>query len=117
MAVNHLPPWARIAPPCSLADSLRKKDGRPSLTRLWRLRQDNAVTELAEEKRGQRILASLRSATLGNFGVCEAAGEGIFEMRVHVGAAFGSILCEWEQASGFESQQMHNTSEITLETR
>jgi len=35
-----------------------------------------------------RILARLRSATLGNFGDCEPIGEGVSEMRVHVGAGY-----------------------------
>jgi putative addiction module killer protein len=35
-----------------------------------------------------RILARLRGASLGNFGDCEAVGEGISEMRIHVGAGY-----------------------------
>lgn len=35
-----------------------------------------------------RILARLRSASLGNFGNCEPVGEGISEMRVHAGPGY-----------------------------
>jgi putative addiction module killer protein len=33
-----------------------------------------------------QILARPRSATFGNFGDCEPVGEGVSEMRIHVGA-------------------------------
>lgn len=32
-----------------------------------------------------RILARLRSASLGNFGDCEPVGDGVSEMRIHAG--------------------------------
>lgn len=35
-----------------------------------------------------RILARLKSAAFGNFGDCKPIGEGLSEMRVHVGAGY-----------------------------
>jgi putative addiction module killer protein len=35
-----------------------------------------------------RIAARIRSAQAGNFGDCEPVGEGISEMRVHVGPGY-----------------------------
>lgn len=49
---------------------------------------DEWLSHLADQKAKARILARLRSATLGNFGDCEAVGEGVSEMRVHVGAGY-----------------------------
>ncbi len=49
---------------------------------------DTWLSELADPKAKARILARLRSATLGNLGDCEPVGEGIFEMRVHVGPGY-----------------------------
>jgi len=46
------------------------------------------LSALTDPKAKARILARLRSATLGNFGDCEPVGEGISEMRIHVGAGY-----------------------------
>lgn len=46
------------------------------------------LSNLTDEKAKARILARLRSATLGNFGDCEPVGEGVSEMRVHAGAGY-----------------------------
>ncbi len=35
-----------------------------------------------------RVLARLKSAMFGNWGDCKPVGDGIFEMRVHVGAGY-----------------------------
>ena len=49
---------------------------------------DEWLSHLADHKAKARILARLTSATLGNFGDCDAVGEGVSEMRVHVGAGY-----------------------------
>ena len=49
---------------------------------------DAWLSHLADQKAKARILARLTSATLGNFGECEPVGEGVSEMRVHVGAGY-----------------------------
>jgi putative addiction module killer protein len=49
---------------------------------------DAWLSALTDPKAKARILARLRSATFGNFGDCEAVGEGVSEMRVHVGAGY-----------------------------
>ena len=46
------------------------------------------LSHLADQKAKARILARLASATFGNFGYCEPVGEGVSEMRVHVGAGY-----------------------------
>jgi len=49
---------------------------------------DAWLSALADSKAKARILARLRSATLGNFGDCKPVGEGVSEMRVHVGPGY-----------------------------
>src|SRR5260370_8216936 len=49
---------------------------------------DRWLSSLSDQKAKARILARLRSATLGNFGDCKPVGEGISEMRIHVGAGY-----------------------------
>ncbi len=49
---------------------------------------DAWLSGLSDVKAKARILARLRSATFGNFGDCEAVGEGVSEMRVHIGAGY-----------------------------
>ena len=49
---------------------------------------DAWLSGLADHKAKARVLARLRSATLGNFGDCEPVGEGVSEMRVHVGPGY-----------------------------
>jgi putative addiction module killer protein len=49
---------------------------------------DEWLSHLADQKAKARVLARLRSAILGNFGDCEPVGEGVSEMRIHVGAGY-----------------------------
>ncbi|MGO8799536.1 MAG: type II toxin-antitoxin system RelE/ParE family toxin [Roseiarcus sp.] len=49
---------------------------------------DEWLRALADLKARARILARLRSATFGSFGDCQAVGEGVSEMRVHVGPGY-----------------------------
>ena len=49
---------------------------------------DAWLSALADIKGKARILARLRSAALGNFGDCEPVGEGVSQMRVHVGPGY-----------------------------
>jgi putative addiction module killer protein len=49
---------------------------------------DAWLSGLADFKAKARVLARLRSATLGNLGDCEPVGEGVSEMRVHVGPGY-----------------------------
>jgi putative addiction module killer protein len=49
---------------------------------------DEWLSGLADQKGKARILARLTSAQHGNFGDCEAVGEGVSEMRVHFGPGY-----------------------------
>ena len=49
---------------------------------------DAWLSDLVDQKAKARILARILSATFGNFGDCEPVGEGVFEMRIHVGAGY-----------------------------
>jgi len=44
------------------------------------------LSDLSDYKAQARIIARIRSATFGNFGDSEPVGEGVSEMRIHVGA-------------------------------
>lgn len=46
------------------------------------------LSKLTDSKVKARVLARLRSATFGNFGDCEPVGDGISEMRIHVGPGY-----------------------------
>jgi putative addiction module killer protein len=49
---------------------------------------DAWISNVADQKAKARILALLLSATFGNFGDCEPVGDGVSEMRIHVGAGY-----------------------------
>jgi putative addiction module killer protein len=49
---------------------------------------DKWLTELTDNKAKARILARIRSAASGNFGDCEPVGEGVSEMRIHIGPGY-----------------------------
>lgn len=49
---------------------------------------DAWLSHLADRKAKARILGRLASAEFGNFGDSEPVGEGVSEMRIHVGAGY-----------------------------
>jgi putative addiction module killer protein len=56
---------------------------------LMRSREFDAwLKGLADLNAKARVLARLRSATLGNFGDCAPVGEGLSEMRIHCGPGY-----------------------------
>jgi probable addiction module antidote protein/putative addiction module killer protein len=67
------------------------------------------LSRLTDQKAKARILARITGAAFGNFGDCEPVGEGVSEMRVHVGAGYriyytrtgstGLCLAGWRRES------------------
>jgi putative addiction module killer protein len=49
---------------------------------------DEWLSHLADQKAKARILARLASAEFGNFGDSEPVGDGVSEMRIHVGPGY-----------------------------
>ena len=49
---------------------------------------DAWLSDRADQTGKARILARLRSATLGNLSDCEPVGEGVSEMRIHYGPGY-----------------------------
>lgn len=49
---------------------------------------DEWLAALRDDIGRARIIHRIRSAELGNFGDCEPVGEGVSEMRVHVGPGY-----------------------------
>lgn len=46
------------------------------------------LSGLTDQKGKARILARIAGATFGNFGDCKPVGDGVSEMRIHVGAGY-----------------------------
>jgi len=46
------------------------------------------LPQLRDKMAAMRIFKRLRSLQLGNFGDCTPVGEGVLELRVHVGAGY-----------------------------
>ena len=49
---------------------------------------DDWLTSLRDRVGKARILHRIDAATLGNFGECEPVGEGVSEMKIHVGPGY-----------------------------
>lgn len=49
---------------------------------------DEWLTDLKDKVGRARILHRIRAAELGNLGDCEPVGEGVSEMRIHVGPGY-----------------------------
>jgi len=49
---------------------------------------DRWLAGLEDRKAKARIVQRIRSAELGNFGDRKAVGDGVWEMRVHVGPGY-----------------------------
>lgn len=45
-----------------------------------------------------RVIARIRSAGAGNFGDCRPVGEGVSEMRIHVGPGYRLYYCRRDEA-------------------
>lgn len=45
-----------------------------------------------------RVIARIRSAEAGNFGDCRPAGDGVSEMRIHVGPGYRLYYCRRGEA-------------------
>lgn len=55
---------------------------------------DAWFSSLRDRQGKLRVQARIDRAELGNFGDCEPVGEGVFEMRVHVGPGYRIYFVE-----------------------
>jgi len=62
---------------------------------------DAWLSALADQKAKARILARIAAAKLGNFGDSEPVGEGVSEMRIHVGAGYRVYFTRTERTIYF----------------
>ena len=61
----------------------------PPMNSILRTDEFNAWLKALRDPIGKaRIIARIRSAEAGNFGDCEPVGNGISEMRIHVGPGY-----------------------------
>lgn len=49
---------------------------------------DDWLVSLRDLKARARIVTRIKNAELGNFGDCKSVGEGVYEMRIDVGAGY-----------------------------
>ena len=54
---------------------------------------DDWLENLKDQIGKARILARIRSAEAGNFGDCEPVGDGVSEMRIHIGPGYRVYYC------------------------
>lgn len=55
---------------------------------------DAWLTGLKDNLGRARIIHRIRSAELGNFGDCKPVGEGVSEMRIHVGPGYRAYFTQ-----------------------
>lgn len=55
---------------------------------------DDWFCSLRDRQSKLRVQARIDRAELGNFGDCEPVGEGVFEMRIHVGPGYRIYFVE-----------------------
>ncbi len=49
---------------------------------------DNWLSNLKDKIGKARIISRIRAAEAGNFGDCEPVGDGVSEMRIHIGPGY-----------------------------
>jgi len=78
---------------------------------------DEWLAKLRDPIAKARIIARVRSAEAGNFGDCEPVGDGVSEMRIHVGPGYRTYFCRRGKVvylllcGGDKSSQKHDIRE------